>query len=210
MAHQVFICHSSSDAGPASVACAHLENAGVTCWIAPRDPVPGLPYGQQIVHAIAECTIVLFLLSAHSNDSRACLGEVELAANRNKILLPLRIAAVAPSESLEYYIRSVHWQDALAPPFEAHLDELVARVRELLGASHERPASVPVPATPAIPAADLAAVTAQLAAYIGPMARVLVARYAPLAPNIAALYDALGEEIPDPAERSRFRAATPH
>jgi hypothetical protein len=215
MAHHIFICHSSRDQSLANAACAQLESVGIKCWIAPRDPAPGLPYGQQIVRAIAESTIVLFVFSTHANESRAVLGEIELASNRGKIILPLRIEDIAPSERLEFYIRSVHWQDALEAPFEAHLEALTRRVQGLLGTSTEvtappAPAEHPVVAVAehAIPAADLVAVTAQLAVYVGPVARVLVARYAQKAANVAALCDALGAEISDPAERRRFLAAT--
>jgi hypothetical protein len=137
MARPIFICHSSLDHDLAFAACAKLESAGINCWIAPRDPVPGLPYGQQIVRAIAESTIMLLVLSSNSNDSRAVLGEIELAANRSKIILPMRIEDVAPSEGLEYYIRSVHWYDVLAASQEANLDALVARVQGILKAPND-------------------------------------------------------------------------
>ncbi len=203
MPAQVFICYSTEDQAIANAVCDRLEAGGIKCWIAPRDPVPGLPYSEQIVHAIAQSAVVLLILSARSNVSRAVLGEIELAANRRKIILPLRIEDVAPSESLEYYIRSVHWHDAFASHRETQLDALVARVEALLGA--EPPPAKPAPVA-VIPPADLAAVTAQLAAYVGPIARVLVARHAPRATDLAALRDALGEEISDPEERRRFVA----
>jgi TIR domain len=212
MARPVFICHSSLDHDLAFAVCAKLETAGINCWIAPRDPVPGLPYGQQIVHAIAESTIMLLVLSRNSNDSRAVLGEIELAANRSKIILPMRIEDIAPSEGLEYYIRSVHWHDVLAASQEANLDALVARVQGILKAPHEAGAAPPVAkaAGPAaFSAAELTAVTSRLAMYLGPVARVLVARYAQKAANLKDLCDALGAEISDPAERSRF-LAEPH
>jgi len=212
MAHHVFICHSSHDQGVATAVCDRLEARAIGCWIAPRDPVPGLPYSEQIVRAIAESAIVLLVFSAHANASRAVLGEIELAANRSKIILPVRIEDVALSESLEYYIRSVHWHDAIAPRREEQLDALAARVESLLGTQSPKmahPGAAPAAAAaPAISAADLAAVTAQLAAYVGPIARVLVARYASSATNFAALCDALGAEIADPEERRRFRAGT--
>lgn len=232
MARPIFICHSSLDHDLAFAACAKLESAGINCWIAPRDPVPGLPYGQQIVHAIAESTIMLLVLSRNSNDSRAVLGEIELAANRSKIILPMRIEDVAPSEGLEYYIRSLHWHDVRAASQEANLGALVARVQGILKARHDAGAAPPAakPAVPAVAAppvaavaeqpapaaagpvfsaAELAAVTARLAMYLGPVARVLVARYAQKAANLKDLCDALGAEISDPAERRRFLAG-PH
>jgi hypothetical protein len=222
MARPIFICHSSLDHDLAFAACAKLESAGINCWIAPRDPVPGLPYGQQIVHAIAESTIMLLVLSRNSNDSRAVLAEIELAGNRGKIILPMRIEDVAPSEGLEYYIRPLHWHDVFGASQEANLDALVARMQGILNTPHTAGAAPPVtkPAVPAVAApvvaagpvfsaAELAAVTARLAMYLGPVARVLVASYAQKAANLKDLCDALGAEISDPAERRRF-LAEPH
>src|SRR5271157_1799047 len=132
MAHDVFICHASQDKLVANAACAKLEVAGIRCWIAPRDPLPGKPYGEQIVQAISHSRIVLLVFSEHANSSRAVLGELELASNREKIILPFRIEDVVPSDGLEFYIRSVHWLDAMTPPIESRLNDLVALVQRIL------------------------------------------------------------------------------
>ncbi len=140
---EVFICHSSADAQTAGGICALLEASGVRCWIAPRDPVSGIPYGQQIVSAIARTPVVLFVFSAEANDSRAVLSELELAANRRKIILPVRIDDVLPSASLEFYVRPIHWFDAATRPFDDVAPELVRHVQALLGQT------AVVPSTPA-------------------------------------------------------------
>ena len=140
---EVFICHSSADAQTAGGICALLEASGVRCWIAPRDPVPGIPYGQQLVSAIARTTVVLFVFSAEANDSRAVLGELELASNRGKIILPVRIDDVSPSASLEFYVRPIHWFDAATRRFDDVAPELVRHVQGLLGQT------AVVPSTPA-------------------------------------------------------------
>lgn len=128
----VFICHSSADAADARDICDRLEAEGVSCWIAPRDPVPGIPYGQQLVSAIASSRIVLLVLSADANESRAVLGELELAANRKKIILPVLIGEVAPSASLEFYLRAIHWFDAATRPRGEAWPELIRDVLGLL------------------------------------------------------------------------------
>ncbi len=56
----------------------------------------------------------------------------------------------------------------------------------------------------------LQAAEAQLAQYIGPLARVLVARSAKQAHSREELYDALGATIPDETERRRFLAGVSH
>jgi hypothetical protein len=45
MAHDVFISYSSHDKPIADAVCAGLEAAKIRCWIAPRDMLPGVPYG---------------------------------------------------------------------------------------------------------------------------------------------------------------------
>ena len=130
-APQVFICHSSIDAATAREICRRLEASGVGCWIAPRDPVPGVPYGEQIVDAIAASSVVLLVFSSNANASRPVLSELELAANRGKTILPVRIEDVAPSPSLEFYVRAIHWFDAATRPLDGVWPELISDVESL-------------------------------------------------------------------------------
>jgi predicted ATPase len=128
----VFICHSSVDATLAREICRRLEASGVGCWLAPRDEVPGIPYGRQLVNAIAAARIVLLVFSSHANDSRAVLNELELASNRGKIILTVRIEDVAPSSTIEFYVRAIHWLDAASQPLERMWPQLIGHVKSLL------------------------------------------------------------------------------
>ena len=141
MAHDIFVCHSSEDRPVANLACTKLEAAGLKCWIAPRDPIPGIPYGRQLVDAISTSTVVLLIFSSDSNKSEHVLRELELAADRNKMVVPFRIQDVLPSGDLEYYIRRVHWLDALSPPYDEKLDELVVLMQRIIGYTPAKPAS---------------------------------------------------------------------
>lgn len=132
---QVFICHSSVDADSARAICARLEASGIGCWIAPRDPIPGVPYARQIVNAIGAARVVLLVFSANANTSRPVLSELELASNRGKPILPVRIEDVQPSSNLEFYVRATHWFDGVSRPFEKILPQLVRDVRMLLTSS---------------------------------------------------------------------------
>lgn len=142
MAHDAFISYAFEDRDVAGTLCDKLEAAGIRCWIAPRDARPGLPYGAQIVQAIAQSRIEVLLFSRYANESRAVLGEVELGANREKSILPVRVENVEPADALEYYIRAVQWFDATRPPLDARLSEVVGIARDVLG-------GVPQPVTPA-------------------------------------------------------------
>ncbi len=131
MKPKVFICHSSGDARVANEICARLEAHGIGCWIAPRDPVAGKPYAQQIVAAIEAVEIVLLVLSDNANQSEAVRNELELAANRHRAILPVRIEAVLPSKDLEFYVRSIHWFDAVTQPLAEMWSQLIEQVQRL-------------------------------------------------------------------------------
>lgn len=132
MAHDVFISHSSKDKTIADAVCARLEARGIRCWIAPRDVQPGLPYGEAIIDAIHICKIMVLLLSSNANNSIHIAKEVERAVSHGATVIPLRIEAVMPAKSLDYFIGSVHWLDALTPPLESHLDNLAQTILKIL------------------------------------------------------------------------------
>jgi len=133
MAHDIFICHAHADLNTALAACAKLEDSGVRCWIAPRNVDAG-PYARQLVHAIAEAGAVLLVFSDKTNKSEHVLRELEIASKHQKVIVPFRIEDVPPNEDLEYFTLRVHWLDALNPPMETRLAELVAFVKRLLAA----------------------------------------------------------------------------
>jgi hypothetical protein len=132
VAHDVFISHSSKDKTIADAVCARLEARGIRCWIAPRDVQPGLPYGEAIIDAIHNCQMMVLLLSANANSSLHIAKEVERAVSHGATVIPLRIEAVLPAKSLDYFIGSVHWLDALTLPLDRHLDNLADTILKIL------------------------------------------------------------------------------
>jgi hypothetical protein len=134
MAHDVFISHSHVDKPAADAACAVLEARGIRCWIAPRDIGPGQEWAASIIRAIREAKIMLLVFSRHANESSQVRREVERAAHSEKVLLPLRIDDVLPGETLEFFLSTPHWLDAITPPLEAHLEKLADTCTSLLAA----------------------------------------------------------------------------
>jgi hypothetical protein len=128
----VFVSHSSKDRLVANAVCARLESAGIRCWIAPRDIVAGTSYGESIIDAIHSAKVMVLVLSANANSSAQIPKEVERAVSNGVVILPFRIEDVMPGKSLDYFIGSVHWLDAMTPPLEKHLDDLVGTVQKLL------------------------------------------------------------------------------
>ncbi|MGA8021849.1 MAG: toll/interleukin-1 receptor domain-containing protein, partial [Candidatus Acidiferrales bacterium] len=132
MAFDVFISYASKDKIVADAVCARLEASGIRCWIAPRDIVAGTSYGEAIIEAIHGAKVMVLVFSSSANASGHIPKEVKRAVSSGVAVLPFRIEDVAPGKSLDYFIGSVHWLDAMTPPMEKHLDNLAATVHKLL------------------------------------------------------------------------------
>lgn len=149
MGHDVFISYSTKDKLTADAACASLEAGGVRCWIAPRDILPGSDWGESIVDAIRGCRVMVLVFSSNANASPQIRREVERAVNKGVAIIPFRIEDVMPTRSLEYFISTPHWMDAVTPPLETHLKKLTEVVRALLAQFPDRTtktvAAVPTP-----------------------------------------------------------------
>lgn len=155
--HDVFVSYSHHDKPRADAVCTTLEARGIRCWIAPRDIVPGQEWGAAIVEAIRAARVMVLVFSSHANASPQVRREVERAVTAETVLIPLRIENVAPVASLEYFLGTPHWLDALVPPFEAHLDGLATAVASFIDGGRRQPPAPPPPrpdpAPTAVPAA---------------------------------------------------------
>jgi hypothetical protein len=130
--HDVFISYSSKDKPTADAVCAILERNNIRCWMAPRDIFPGEEWAGSIIGAINDARVFVLLFSSFSNASPQIKREVERAANRGLPILPFRIDETPPNPTLEFFISTPHWLDALSPPLEQHAERLAATVKRLL------------------------------------------------------------------------------
>lgn len=128
----VFISHSSKDKAIATAICSHLESAKIECWIAPRDIEAGTDWTTGIMRGIAACRILVVVFSAYANGSEHVGREVAQAFSMGLAVIPFRVEAVVPRESLAYFLATVQWLDATMPPLQNHLGSLTERVRRLL------------------------------------------------------------------------------
>jgi hypothetical protein len=132
MPHDVFVSYSSEDKPTADAICNVLENRGIRIWIAPRDVLPGTDWGAAIIDAINRSRVMILIYSASANESQQIKREVERAVNRGIPLIPFRIEDVPMSKTLEYFVSTPHWLDALTPPLQQHLDRLADTTRLIL------------------------------------------------------------------------------
>lgn len=140
MAHDVFISHARQDKSIADAVCANLEQAGIRCWIAPRDIEPGADWGASLMDGLKTSKILVLVLSSSANASPHIRREVERAVHQGITVVPLRVEDVLPEGALEYHLGTVHWLDAMTPPLEAHLNRLVDILSAILTRVADRPA----------------------------------------------------------------------
>jgi TolB-like protein/Flp pilus assembly protein TadD len=105
----VFISYASHDAAVAQKVCSALEAAGFSCWIAPRNVVPGTLYADGIVHAIDESSILVLILSEQAIASAHVGREIERAVSKRHPVVALRIDAAPLTAAFEYFLNQSQW-----------------------------------------------------------------------------------------------------
>ena len=124
MVYNVFVSYASKDREVADAVCAILEGRGIRCWIAPRDILPGATWAEAISDAIAATRLTVVVFSTHANRSPQVLREVERSVAKGRTIIPFRIRDVPFSKSLDYFLSTCQWFDALTPPLEPHINRL--------------------------------------------------------------------------------------
>ena len=128
----IFISYSTKDDAIARLACERLEQAGYSCWFAPRDIPPGEFYAGQIIQALRESRFVLLFFSEDSNASAQVVREINFAVSQRLPMLVVRLDSTPLNNDFEYLIRINQWLDV------SHLvndQERVAQIRPQIAAA---------------------------------------------------------------------------
>ena len=140
MAQQVFISYASSDKAIAERVCGALENAGASCWIAPRNIEPGTDFPTAIVEAVNSALAFVLILTEYAAASPHVLSEVGHAFNGKKRIISFRIWQQTLPEDLEYFLSLTQWLDAPDGCTDQNLRRLVeATLAALAGEPTLRP-----------------------------------------------------------------------
>ena len=126
----VFISHSSLDKAIADAICHRLEAQGIRCWIAPRD-ITKTDWAGSIMDGLRRSDVFVVVISHNSIPSPEVTKEVTEATRTCKYLLPFKVDEDALSDRLRYHLGPCHWLDAVDPPLERRIDELISRIRHL-------------------------------------------------------------------------------
>jgi hypothetical protein len=201
----VFISYSQPDAGCAQEMVSLLEAQGIKCWIAPRDIAPSADWAAEIIDAISAAKVMVLVFSGNSNQSAQVRREVERAVHKQVNILPFRIEDVLPSKSLEFFLSSQHWMDAFPPPREAYYQRLGAYLKAQIDLPPPPPPGNAAAAGGRFAAQELLHVEAQLAEFIGPLAKLLVKRGAARAQGVEDLVASLATELNSESDRRTFK-----
>lgn len=130
MEKRVFISYSSADKLISDAICHHLEEEGIPCWIAPRDI--GRPdWAGDIMQALHTANVFVVVISGKSIMSSEVLKEVTEATKCCQYILPFKVDEEMLTDTFQYHLGPYHWLDAVTPPLEARIHELVDRIKYL-------------------------------------------------------------------------------
>ncbi len=132
MAHDVFISYASPDKVVADAICNKLESNNIRTWIAPRDVIPGKDWAEAIMDGIAGSRILVMVFSKFSNESDHIKREIARAVHLGLHVISFRIDDVPMSKSLEYFVSTSHWLDALTTPIKIHIEKLSRTIEYLM------------------------------------------------------------------------------
>lgn len=130
--HDVFISYSSKNKNIADAIVADLEQHNIKCWYAPRDILSGEDWAGAINNAISSTKIFVLVFTDESNRSHQVTNEVTLAVNGGKIIIPFRLSGSDMNDTLQYYLSSVHWLDAVSQPLNHNIETLRKQIIALL------------------------------------------------------------------------------
>jgi TolB-like protein/Flp pilus assembly protein TadD len=126
----VFISYASQDATVAQKVCAALEGSGISCWIAPRNVVPGTLYADGIVGAIDESKLLVLILSKNAVASAHVGREIERAVSKRHPIIALRTDTAPLNRAFEYFLNQSQWIESGGT--DAAIAQLVSAVGQHL------------------------------------------------------------------------------
>lgn len=111
----------------AQAICHVLEQNEIRCWMAPRNIPPGSDYGDVIDDAIKSCKVVVILYSEKAASSPWVTGELNVAFEEQKIIIPFRLDKTPLKGQTRVMLNQRHWIDAY-PDYKTKFNDLVRAV----------------------------------------------------------------------------------
>ena len=128
---QVFISYKSEEDAEMQKLLKIIEDAGISCWVAPRNIPIGSNYAAEIPAAIDSCPIFILMLSKKAQVSPWIAKELSLAIGANKAILPIMIEDCTLTNEYKYYLTNVQIY-SITRDAQKTINELLERIGFLL------------------------------------------------------------------------------
>lgn len=138
MAHDVFISYSHVDYQMANAICHRFEAEGIRCWYAPRNIEPGREWAEAIVDGLYNSKVMVLIFTEESNVSVQVLREVDNAVSAGVTIIPFKISKAKPTNSMKYYLATLHWLDAVKLSQDKAIDKLLKLTKAALDPKKKR------------------------------------------------------------------------
>ena len=107
MSAEVFISYSSYDRDRVMPVVESLRSSGISVWVDEGNIHAADLWSEQIVQAIADCRVMVVMLSKNSTDSHNVVKEVMLASEQKKALLPVYLEPADIPAKLQYQLAGI-------------------------------------------------------------------------------------------------------
>ncbi len=147
----IFISYRSTHYTQALALRRDLESRGFSCWMAPENIPGGSNYAREIPRAIHNCQVFVLLLTddAQSDDSIWVPRELDMAVNKQKLILPIAPADFRVNDFFQFYLCFCQSYTGVGSWFQPPAD-MIQRIRGYLDGRREpqRPCHTPPPPKP--------------------------------------------------------------
>lgn len=155
----IFISYRSTHYPQALALRRDLESKGFSCWMAPENIPGGSNYAREIPRAIHNCQVFVLLLTddAQSDDSIWVPRELDMAVNKQKLILPIAPADFRVNDFFQFYLCFCQSYTGVGNWFQPPAD-MVQRIRSYLaghqGSRQHRQTAAPATPAPTNPRQD--------------------------------------------------------
>lgn len=129
--YDVFISYSRRDRAIVDEICGLLDAESISYWVDRKRTHPGSMFMEDIVNAIKNSRITLFVSSSDSNKSVYIAKEIAIAFNEGKYIIPYKVDMSPFNERLEFVLCDLNWVEAV-PYSTQKAVNLVADIKALL------------------------------------------------------------------------------
>ncbi len=133
MATKIFISYANDDFPRVHDVSSKLQELGFDVWMDIKNLHGGKLWRPELVQAIRECDAFLIFISVTSMQSVNVRREVDLASEKGKKIIPIRLDAIDIVQELQFQLAGIQWLDASK-------SDWVLKLLIALGRSEEQPA----------------------------------------------------------------------